>query len=208
MSAAPREIAPGLWRWTAPHPAWRPGAEPGSPDDWDEDVGSVLYEGRDAAVFIDPLLPRDEERFWSWADERVAGRDAVVLTTLLPHRRDRERVAHRYGAGTSRVKRDLPDGVESIVLRGARETMFWLPEPRTLVPGDRILGAPGGGLMLCPESWLYWVRVSRDELRMMLRPLLDLPIECVLVSHGDPVLSGGAEALRRCLLDSALHERP
>ena len=194
-----REIAPGLWRWTAAHPAWRPGAERDSPGDWDEFVGSVLYVGRDTAVFIDPLLPREEERFWSWADERVAGRSVVVLTTLLPHRRDREQVAHRYGASTSRVKRDLPFGVESIVLRGARETMFWLPEHRALVPGDRILGAPGGGLMLCPESWLYWVRVDREELRQLLWPLLDLPVERVLVSHGDPVLRGGREALQRCL---------
>ena len=194
-----REIAPGLWRWTAPHPAWRPGAERDSPGDWDESVGSVLYLGRDAAVFIDPLLPHDEEQFWRWADERVAGRGVVVLTTLLPHRRSREQVIQRYGASSSRVKRNLPAGVESIVLRGARETMFWLPEHRTLVPGDRILGAPGGGLMLCPESRLYWVRVNRDELRMLLQPLLDLPIERVLVSHGEPVLSGGGEALRRCL---------
>jgi len=194
-----REIAPGLWRWTAPHSAWRPGAERDSPDDWDEYVGSVLYVGREAAVFIDPLLPPDEEQFWSWADERVAGRNVVVLTTLPPHRRNRDQVAHRYRASTSRIKRDLPDGVESIVLRGARETMFWLPEQRTLVPGDRILGAPDGGLMLCPESWLYWVSVNRDELRTLLQPLLELPIERVLVSHGDPVLVGGAEALRSCL---------
>lgn len=193
------EIAPGLWRWTAPHTAWRPGAQPDSPADWDEYVGSVLYVGRDAAVFIDPLLPREEAKFWRWADERVRGLNVVVLTTLLPHRRSREQVARRYGASTSRAKRDLPDGVESIVLRGAAETMFWLPEHRTLVPGDRILGAPGGGLRLCPESWLYWVRVNRDELRTLLKPLVELPIERVLVSHGDPVLSDGAAALRRCL---------
>ena len=53
--------------------------------------------------------------------------------------------------------------------------------------------------MLCPESWLYWVRVDRNGLRVLLEPLLDLPIERVLVSHGDPVLSGGVEALRGCL---------
>ena len=129
-----REIAPGLWRWTAPHPAWRPGAEPDSPDDWDESVGSALYIGRDTAVFIDPLVPPDEEQFWSWADERVSERNVAVLTTLLPHRRSREQVAHRYRASTSRVRRNLPDGVESIVLRGARETMFWLPEHRDAGP--------------------------------------------------------------------------
>ena len=38
------EITPGLYRWTAPHPEWKPGAEPGSPADWDQLVGSVLYE--------------------------------------------------------------------------------------------------------------------------------------------------------------------
>jgi hypothetical protein len=195
------EIAPGLWRWTAPHPAWAPGAEPESPGDWGQYVGSVLYEDRDAAVFIDPLVPANGDRFWSWADERVAGRDVVVLTTLGPHRRSREQVVQRYGASTSRAKRNRPPGVQSMMLRGAGETMFWLPEHRTLIPGDRILGAPDGGLRLCPESWLYWVRVNRDELRSLLEPLLKLPIERVLVSHGNPVLSGGAEELRRCLSD-------
>lgn len=193
------EIAPGLWRWTAPHPTWAPGAEPDSPDDWDHYVGSVFYANRDAAVFIDPLVPVDQDQFWRWADERVSGRRAVVLTTLSPHRRSREQVAQRYAASTSRAKRNLPSGVESIVLGGAGETMFWLPEHRTLIPGDRILGAPDGGLRLCPESWLYWVRVDRDELRALLKPLLELPIERVLVSHGEPVLTDGAEALRRCL---------
>ena len=86
------EIAPGLWRWAAPHPAWAPGAEPDSPDDWGHYVGSVFYEDRDAVVFIDPLLPGDQDQFWRWADERVSGRSAVVLTTLIPHRRSREQV--------------------------------------------------------------------------------------------------------------------
>ena len=103
----------------------------------------------------------------------LAGRSTVVLTTLGPHRRSREQVAQRYAASTSRAKRNLPSGVESIVLRGAGETMFWLPKHRTLVPGNRILGARDGGLRLCPESWLYWVRVDRDELRTLLKPLLD-----------------------------------
>jgi hypothetical protein len=32
-----------------------------------------------------------------------------------------------------------------------------------------------------------------------MRPLLDLPIEMVLVSHGEPVLSDGRHALARAL---------
>lgn len=58
-----REIAPGLWRWTAPHPAWVPNSEPDSPDDWEQLVGCVLYERPDAVVFIDPLVPPDDASF-------------------------------------------------------------------------------------------------------------------------------------------------
>ncbi|MGZ6722515.1 MAG: hypothetical protein ACXVHK_16125 [Solirubrobacteraceae bacterium] len=194
-----QEIVPGLWRWTSPHPAWVPGAEPDSPNDWDELVGCVLYECGDAVVFIDPLIPPDAASFWRWADRRVGRRRAHVVTTLGPHRRSRDQVAHRYGASTSRARRNLPAAVHPIVLRGASETMFWLPEVRTLVPGDRLLGAPGGGLRLCPESWLYWVSVDLKGLRSLLEPLLELPIERVLVSHGEPVLHDGDAALRRCL---------
>ncbi len=86
-------------------------------------------------------------------------------------------------------------------IRGAGETMIWLPEPRALVPGDRILGDDRGGLKLCPESWLRYLpgRISSDDLRMKLRPLIDLPVELVLTSHGAPVLRNGREALARAL---------
>ena len=81
--------------------------------------------------------------------------------------------------------------------------MFWLAEHRALVPGDRLVGARGGGLRLCPESWLRYLpresRPSRAQLAARIRPLLDLPIERVLVSHGEPILSGGRHALARAL---------
>jgi hypothetical protein len=54
-----REIAPGLWYWTAPHPEWEPGAEPDSPGDWPQDVGCVLAEVGGEPVLIDPLVPGD-----------------------------------------------------------------------------------------------------------------------------------------------------
>jgi hypothetical protein len=163
----------------------------------------VLYECGDAVVFVDPLIPPDAASFWEWADQQVGGRRVHVVTTLEPHRRNREQVAHRYRASTSRARANLPPGVRPIPLPGASETMFWLPDIRTLVPGDRILGAPDGGLRLCPESWLYWVRVDLDGLASLLEPLLELPIERVVVSHGEPVLQDGHEALRRCLSSSA-----
>jgi len=192
------EIAPGLWRWTAPHPDWKPNAPAGSAGDWGRDVGSVLYETVGAAVFFDPLLPPDPDPFWEWADERVAGRPVAVLTTVRWHRRSRSALVERYGASVSRAKKSLPRGVESFVVRGAGETIFWLPERRALIPGDRIIGAPGGEVRLCPESWLP-AGITQTELRSHLRPFLDLPIERILVSHGDPVLLNGAAVLARAL---------
>lgn len=69
---------------------------------------------------------------------------------------------------------------------------YWLPEQRALVVGDVLLGAGAKSratedpLRLCPERWLG--KATHDDLRTSLRPLLELPIERVLVSHGHPVV--------------------
>ena len=82
--------------------------------------------------------------------------------------------------------------------------MFWLPDVGTLVAGDRLLGGTNGGLRVCPDSWLRYLSsgLTGAELRVLLSPLLDLPIERVLTSHGEPVLSHGREALARALVGS------
>lgn len=186
-----QEIAPGLWRWTARHPEWEPGAEPESPADWPPDVGCVAYEAGGTVALIDPLVVEGWERL----DRLVRGRPVSVLTTLHWHRRSSAEAIERYGAATA-----PPAGAEEVPFPDAGETMFWLPGPRALVPGDRILGT-GSGLRLCPESWLGYLPsgIGLGELRDRLRPLLELPIEVVLVSHGEPVLSGGREALVEAL---------
>jgi glyoxylase-like metal-dependent hydrolase (beta-lactamase superfamily II) len=179
------------------------GAEAESPADWPENVGCVLYEAPDATVLIDPLLPAGDDRLASELDGRVRARGlpVAILTTIKFHRRSRDELAARYSARTSRASRALPAGVESRPIRGAGETMFWLPEHRALVPGDRLIAAEGGGLRLCPESWLRYLpsRISIADLAARLRALLDLPIESVLVSHGEPVMSGGRRAVENAL---------
>jgi hypothetical protein len=195
------EIRPGLHRWTAAHPEWRAGAAPGSAGDWPELVGCVAWEGPDALTLIDPLVPADREpAFWSEIDALVRGRVAVI-TTIGFHRRSRDRFVERYGASTSRARAALPQGVETIPVRGFGETMVWLPEPRALVPGDRLLGDGRGGLRLSPQSWMNHLRgrPTVDELRRALRPLLELPVELVLVSHWDPILERGRDAIAAAL---------
>ena len=206
MSAL-QELRPGLFRWTAIHPEAEPVATPGSPDDWGPDVASIAYQAPDALLLVDPLVPEDRADLQEELDALVRrhGRRVAIVTTLQFHRRSRERLAERYDATTSRAKKTLPRDVETVVIRGAGETMVWLPEPRALVPGDRLLGDDSGGVRLCPDSWLRYLPsgLRRAELREALRPLLDLPVELVLVSHGDPVLENGHDAIARALATEA-----
>ena len=203
------ELAPGLWRWTAFHPEWK------------EEVGSVYYEAPDAVVLVDPLVPSDEtERFWAALDrdvERAAAPLHVLITVFwhvrsareIVERRDarvwaptrgRPAIERRVGEVTDvfRAGDDLPGGIVPFKTARAAEVVFWIPAHRALVPGDVILGAEEGGLRLCPASWLP-EKTSLDQLRKSLRPLLELPVERVLVSHGEPVLAGGHDALAAVL---------
>jgi hypothetical protein len=196
------ELAPGLYRWTARHPAAVPDAEPGSVDDWPPDVGCVAYLAQDALVVVDPMIPRDEPPFWEWLDALASRRDRVaVVTTIQFHRRSRDRLVDRYSASTSRAKDRLPSGVEPLPIKGAGETMLWITEHRALVAGDRLLNYGDAGLRVCPASWMRYLPapLSEAELRKRLRFLLELPVSSILVSHGEPVLHDARRALARAL---------
>ena len=156
--------------------------------------GVVLsLERLDRVRSFDPLIVDGDHA----ALDELAGRrnQVTILTTLKFHRRSRGELAQRYGAGTT-----APAGVEPIEIAGSGETMYWIPAERTLVTGDRILGDRPPGLRMCPERWLrYLGGYTQEDLRAGLQPLLDLPVEMVLVSHGEPVLRDGHAALKRAL---------
>jgi glyoxylase-like metal-dependent hydrolase (beta-lactamase superfamily II) len=183
------ELAPGLWRWTAPHPDWKEG------DDWEQEVGCVYYEAAAATVLIDPLVPPERERFFEALDRDVErrGLPLEILLTCPWHVRSAAELTERYAAGET-----APAGVEPVlVLAEIEETVWWLAEARTIVVGDVLLGAPDG-VRVCPDSWLEG-EASPASIRDALRRLLELPVERVLVSHGEPVLEGGRAALERAL---------
>jgi hypothetical protein len=192
------KIAPGLWRWTAPHPEWTPAS------DWPRDVGCVYYEAADAVVLIDPLVPaREPGRFWEALDRDVerARRPVVVLRTVHWHQRSSDEVVARYAGArvwTAESDGGLPAGVEAYPVERADETLFWIPEHRALVSGDVLLGGDEGAVRVCPDSWLA-KEFRGPAFRESLRFLLELPIELVIVSHGQPVLENGREALAAAL---------
>ena len=203
------EIAPGLWRWTGWHEEWR------------QDVGCIYVETDNAVVLVDPLVPpEDTNRFWKALDRdvRKAKAPVHVLVTVFWHTRSAAAMVERYDAriwapkgGKAAVARragvvtdpfapddTLPGGIVACRTGRAAEVVYWLPDHSALVPGDVLLGDGKGGVKLCPQSWLPAGKTQRD-LAASLRPLLDLPVRRVLVSHGRPVLMGGGRALARAL---------
>jgi glyoxylase-like metal-dependent hydrolase (beta-lactamase superfamily II) len=199
------EVVPGLWCWTTYH------------DEWKEDVGSIFYETGDGIVLVDPLVPTDDVgRFWDALDRDVerAGSRVHVLVTIFWHTRSTAEIVARYGGrvwatsrGRAAVARragsvtdpfrpgdPLPGGVEAFATARGTEVVYWLPRERTLVPGDVLLGDARGGVRMCPESWLP-SSVRHPKLAASLEPLLELPVERILLSHGEPVLENGRSAL-------------
>jgi glyoxylase-like metal-dependent hydrolase (beta-lactamase superfamily II) len=194
-----QEIAPCLRRWTAHHA------------EWEEDVGCVAVDTDDGLVLIDPLDPPREAR-----------KPAHVLLTVYWHNRStRDLRAKRVWAATRsaqplrnrgiavtdafRAGDELPGGIRAFQTARPAEVVYWLPEHRTLVVGDVLLGAGArpratvAPLRLCPERWLG--KATHAELRESLRPLLDLRVQRVLVSHGKPVLRSGERVLAQLLSD-------
>jgi glyoxylase-like metal-dependent hydrolase (beta-lactamase superfamily II) len=216
------EIAPGLWRWTGRHPDWNP--SDGGPNGWEQEVGCVYLETPSAVVVIDPLVPpEDPDRFWEALDHDVerAGVPVHVLLTVCWHARSAAAIRDRYGAEIWAHERvlgveqreveptrtfvqgeALPGSVEPYDAARVDEAILWLPSHRALVVGDVMLGAERGGVRLCPARWLG-EGTGHDELRAALRPLLRLPVERLLVSHGEPVLRDGRVVLAGVLQDHA-----
>jgi glyoxylase-like metal-dependent hydrolase (beta-lactamase superfamily II) len=191
------EVAPGLRRWTAYH------------DHWEEQVGSLAVETDDGLVLIDPIDP----------PRGLRSPDHVLLTVFWHGRSTAELKPKRVWAHTRsaqplrnrgvdvtdafRPGDELPGDLEAFATARVNEVVFWLPKHRSLAVGDVLLGAGAkpratrDPLRFCPERWLG--KGTHDDLRETLQPLLALPVQRVLVSHGEPVLRGGKAALARVL---------
>jgi glyoxylase-like metal-dependent hydrolase (beta-lactamase superfamily II) len=160
-------------------------------------------------VLVDPLEPPPDVRgaehvlvtvYWHGRSTGEVGAKRVWASTrsAQPLRNRGIDVTDAFRAGDG-----LPGGIQAFQTPRAAEVVYWLPEQRALAVGDVLLGAGAKPrptdepLRLCPERWIG--KGTHDDLRGSLRPLLELPVERVLVSHGRPLLSGGREALAAVL---------
>ena len=208
-----RELRPGLWHWEAPHPDWRP-TEPWSEnvssyaiDDGERllifdplaapsELGDLAagretaivltapWHERDARSLVERLgvpvytpLPDTAEdlmRKYGITAEQ-AGDGSPDLTWLL---RENKGEARPYAPGDR-----LPFGADVYPGREQNDTVLWIESHRAVISGDTLVDF-GQGLELTPR----WLReeVRREQVIEGLRPLLALPVEHVLATHGGP----------------------
>lgn len=217
-------IAPGIHRWTAPHPEYRPQAE--------EVVSYALVDG-EALAFVDPLLPAEDDArrapLLAEFDVMVGTAGRLELLVTIPyHTRSAESLYERYSRtvpttiwGHPNVKKRLTRGApfEVIPQSAAGEAAeiadgtvlaytvgkprrseypLYFPGLRAVVFGDTVVGVAGGVRFWNQSSGTdaVWYR---DVFAPTLRGLVDQDIEYVLVTHGPAVLEGGRRALEECL---------
>ncbi|MBE0529030.1 MAG: hypothetical protein IH629_07505, partial [Thermoleophilia bacterium] len=85
-------LAPGIHRWTAPHPEWRPKAE---------EVSSYALVAGEALLLVDPLVPLDaEERATPLLAEldllTAAAARVELLVTIPYHTRSAQALYARF----------------------------------------------------------------------------------------------------------------
>jgi len=86
--------------------------------------------------------------------------------------------ARPYAAGDR-----LPFGADVYPGHKANDTVLWIESKRAVISGDTLVDF-GQGLEI-NERWLP-PGVTREEIAGQLRPLLELPVEHVLATHGGP----------------------
>ena len=212
---APTEIAPGLLRWTARHPEWHPG-------EFGAEVASFAADAGDGhTVIVDPLLPPEAGEVLAALDD-LAGKRVTIAVTIPYHVRDAEPLWRRYAdrgldariAGHRGVARRLSDasgfaelepggsadGLAAHAIGKPRrnELPLHLPSHDAVVFGDALVTTPDGELRIWHNEPVDddRVRFYAERFAPTLEPLIALEPRRILVTHGEPILDGGADALR------------
>jgi glyoxylase-like metal-dependent hydrolase (beta-lactamase superfamily II) len=193
------EIAPGLWHWTARHDHIR------------SEVSS--YYLLSERVLIDPMIPVEGIE---WFEDN--GTPEHVLLTNRHHDRHSWRLREAFGCSVHCIRNglqeldgrgpvepfdfgdELPGGVvvHEVDAISPDETALYITGHRALACADGVVrGGSSGELAFVPDRLMDEPEDTKQGLREAYRRLLDLDFDLLLLAHGQPVASGGKEALRR-----------
>jgi glyoxylase-like metal-dependent hydrolase (beta-lactamase superfamily II) len=209
-----RELQAGLWHWQAPHPDWTPGErwsqdvssyaiddgerllffDPIAPPSeleklaaeretaivltapWHERDMQGLVERLEIPVYAPrPDTAEDLMRMFGITAEQ-AGDGSPDLVWLRAERPNNWRP---YEAGDR-----LPGGIETFPGHKRNDIVLWIESHRAVIAGDTLADF-GSGLEM-NARWLEAVGATREQVVEGLQPLLELPVEHVLATHGGP----------------------
>jgi hypothetical protein len=198
-----REIAPGLWHWTAQH------------EHIHIDVSS--YYLSDERVLIDPMVPAEG---LEWFGEH--GAPEHVLLTNRHHDRHAWRLRKAFGCAVHCIRNglhelqgrgpvepfdfgaELPGGAVAFEVDAIcpDETALHIAAQHVLACADGVVRWPGHSeLTFVPDQFMDNPDQTKAGLRDAYRRLLDLDFDILLLAHGDPVVGGGHDALSAFAVD-------
>ena len=207
------ELRPGLWHWRAQHPDWEEG-EPWDPQissyAIDDGQRLLLIDPLDVPEEIEKLAADRETAIvltapWHERDSRgLVERLGAPVYTPLPD--TAEYLMETWGLTAEQVGEGSPDvawliregigeahpftagdrlevGVEVFPGQKPNDTVLWVESHRAVIAGDTLADF-GDGPQINPR-WLT-PAVTHEQVADGLRPLLDLPVEHFLPTHGVP----------------------
>ena len=208
-----QELRPGLWHWQATHPEWEEG-EPWDPnvssyaiDEGEQlllvdplavpaEIEALAADRKTAIVLTAPWHERDSRglverlgapvytplpdsaeylmKTWNLTAEQV-GEGSPDVAWLV---REGIGEAHPFEAGDR-----LDVRVEVFPGQKPNDTVLWIESKGAVIAGDTLADF-GDGPQINPR-WLT-PTTTREQVVAGLRPLLDLPVEHFLPTHGTP----------------------
>jgi glyoxylase-like metal-dependent hydrolase (beta-lactamase superfamily II) len=208
-----RELQTGLWHWQAPHPDWgstEPWSREVSSYAIDDGNRLLLFDplavpgeieelaaGRETAIVLTcPWHERDTQSLV----ERLS------VPVLAPPPETQEDLMEKFGITAEQAAGGSPDlrwlrtadalektwvlagdrlpvGVEAFLGKDTKDLVHWIESQRAVIAGDSLVDF-GQGLEI-NERWLR-EGATREEVAQEMRPLLELPVELVLPTHGSP----------------------
>jgi glyoxylase-like metal-dependent hydrolase (beta-lactamase superfamily II) len=207
------ELARGLWYWQAPHPDWRtsePWDQNVSSYAIDDGERLLLFDPLGVPSEVERRAADRETAIvltapWHERDaQSLVERLGVTVYTPLPD--TAEYLMQKYGITAEQAGDGSPDvvwllkegigearvysagdqldiGVEVFPGQKPNDMVLWIESHRAVIAGDTLVDF-GHGLHINPR-WLD-PDMTREQVVEGLRPLLDLPVEHVLATHGGP----------------------
>jgi glyoxylase-like metal-dependent hydrolase (beta-lactamase superfamily II) len=186
-----REVRSGVWHWEAQHPEWN------DRQWWGPLVSSYAIDDGARLVLFDPLTPPAE------IDKLTGERETAIVLTCPWHRRDAENLAKRYEAqlyvpppdegdpspvdGTVYREGDrLPVGVEALPGMEPNDLVLWIESHGALVAGDTLQDRGNGLQFLGDLTNNVPAGFDTKQILERMQPMLALPVEVVLLTHGAP----------------------